>query len=425
MGLLDTGGFDDPGTLGLLSFGARMSNAPGGFMRALGPSVLGALNDRGQAKQDIAKQAQEQLRMQLLQQQMMDAQAKRQQEAEAQQRAEQFREYVLQNPIDTAGAQRKALELGQMKPMDFVDSLKPKARELSKLEQMKAPDGKMVNVAFYKDGSHEVLPYGVKPDIVLQGLGNRMEVIDKNAVQGGQSFQFGQSPDSVADNAVAMRGQNMRDARDRETIAATTQGTAMGKIPVGYRLKADGTLEAIPGGPADIKAGEIGAKAEAKKNAQMQQAGSVLETLGDAKKLVGMNTAGVGSWLTWLPATDARNLSAKLETIKANLGFDRLQQMRDNSPTGGALGAVAVQELTALQSTVASLDQAQSPKQLREAIAKIERHYQNWLGVMDGKMPNDGKTGSFDGAPSEADIRNTALKYGMSVEQVKKQLGLK
>lgn len=243
MGLLDTGGFDDPGTLGLLSFGARMSNAPGGFMRALGPSVLGALNDRGQAKQDIAKQAQEQLRMQLLQQQMQEAQAKKAEQAAAQQREAQFREYVLQNPIDTAGAQRKALELGQIKPMDFVESLKPKARELSKLEQMKAPDGKMVNVAFYKDGSHEVLPYGVKPDIALQSLGNRMEVIDKNAVQGGQSFQFGQSPDSVASNAVAMRGQNLRDARDREQFNFNKDQSLQA---VTYQTDADGNFVALP-----------------------------------------------------------------------------------------------------------------------------------------------------------------------------------
>jgi hypothetical protein len=52
--------------------------------------------------------------------------------------------------------------------------------------------------------------------------------------------------------------------------------------------------------------------------------------------------------------------------------------MRDASPTGGALGQVAVQELVALQSTVASLDAAQSPKQLREALDKIERHYTKW-----------------------------------------------
>jgi hypothetical protein len=130
MGLLDTGGFDNPNTIGLLSLGSRLSNSQGGFMRALGPSVLGALGDRGGAQQGIAKQQQEQLRMQLLQQQMEEAQAKRAEQAAAQQREQQMREFVLNNPIDTAGAQRKALELGQIRPMDFVDSMRPKAPKL-------------------------------------------------------------------------------------------------------------------------------------------------------------------------------------------------------------------------------------------------------------------------------------------------------
>lgn len=105
----------------------------------------------------------------------------------------------------------------------------------------------------------------------------------------------------------------------------------------------------------------------------------VINEVKEARPMVGKLTAGFGgSALSVIPGTEARDLQAKLTTIKANLGFDRLQQMRDASPTGGALGQVAVQELVALQSTVASLDAAQSPKQLREALDKIERHYTKW-----------------------------------------------
>lgn len=43
---------------------------------------------------------------------------------------------------------------------------------------------------------------------------------------------------------TARRGQNMTDARMREQIAA-------GRVPSGYRANPDGTLVAIPGGPAD------------------------------------------------------------------------------------------------------------------------------------------------------------------------------
>jgi hypothetical protein len=105
----------------------------------------------------------------------------------------------------------------------------------------------------------------------------------------------------------------------------------------------------------------------------------VINEVKEAKPMVNRFTSGFGgSTLGVIPGTEARDLQAKLTTIKANLGFDRLQQMRDASPTGGALGQVAVQELVALQSTVASLDPAQSPKQLKEALDKIERHYSKW-----------------------------------------------
>lgn len=122
---------------------------------------------------------------------------------------------------------------------------------------------------------------------------------------------------------------------------------------------------------------------EARLQSAEAQVASVLEAVGRARELVGFTTTGyVGDKLREYGGTDARNLRATLKTIKANLGFDRLQQMRKESPTGGALGQVAVQELEALQSTVASLDQGQDDDQLRANLDKIERHYRGWLEAM-------------------------------------------
>jgi len=87
--------------------------------------------------------------------------------------------------------------------------------------------------------------------------------------------------------------------------------------------------------------------------------------------------------------TPAYNLASEIETIKANLGFDRLQQMRDNSPTGGALGAIAVQELVALQSTVANLDPNQSEEQLRENLGRIRGHYDRWRSVVEQALQEE------------------------------------
>jgi len=136
-------------------------------------------------------------------------------------------------------------------------------------------------------------------------------------------------------------------------------------------------------------------KAEDKQNKQqvaaeqsISHATKVLQDVGEAKSLVGpWTTGGVGGVAQFLPQTDARKLSNKIKTIKANLGFDRLQQMRDASPTGGALGQVAVQEINFLQSVVATLDQLESQDDILQAFGKIEEHYQNWLNAVRGRNP--------------------------------------
>jgi len=129
---------------------------------------------------------------------------------------------------------------------------------------------------------------------------------------------------------------------------------------------------------ADEKRAGIEEKKAAAADTAIAGADRIINEVKDAKKLVSGFTAGAGGLLASVPLTNAKDLAARLTTIKANLGFDRLQQMRDASPTGGALGQVAVQELIALQSTIASLDQTQSPRQLKESLDKIEESYARW-----------------------------------------------
>ncbi len=125
-----------------------------------------------------------------------------------------------------------------------------------------------------------------------------------------------------------------------------------------------------------------------KQEAALNHAGKVITDVQEATGLVGGMTTGlVGKAQSLVPGTDAYNLNQRLLTIKANLGFDRLQQMRDASPTGGALGQVAVQELNALQSTVGSLEIGQDRKELAKNLEKIEHHYNNWIRTTQGAKP--------------------------------------
>ena len=146
---------------------------------------------------------------------------------------------------------------------------------------------------------------------------------------------------------------------------------------------------------AQARLDEIKAKQEEKadKKAAAQEmavnhASKVIADVQEANGLVGGMTTGlVGKGQSFVPGTDAFNLNQRLLTIKANLGFDRLQQMRDASPTGGALGQVAVQELNALQSTVGSLEIGQDRKELEKNLNKIEHHYSNWIRTTQGEKP--------------------------------------
>ena len=104
----------------------------------------------------------------------------------------------------------------------------------------------------------------------------------------------------------------------------------------------------------------------------------VLGKIDEALGLIGKNTTGIGSYLSVVPGTESRSLSSALATIKARLGFDQLQQMRQASPTGGALGQVAVKELEALQAALASLDQGLDSKTLRSNLNQIKSSYENW-----------------------------------------------
>jgi hypothetical protein len=87
-------------------------------------------------------------------------------------------------------------------------------------------------------------------------------------------------------------------------------------------------------------------------------------------------TAGfMGSILKDVAGTQAADVKAMTTTIKANIGFDRLQQMREASPTGGALGQVSNQEISNLQAVLGNLEQSQSEEQLLYNLDRLETIY--------------------------------------------------
>ena len=84
---------------------------------------------------------------------------------------------------------------------------------------------------------------------------------------------------------------------------------------------------------------------------------------------------GWGTLLSAIPGSDANILKNRLMTIKANISFDKLQAMREESPTGGALGQVSTFELQNLMAVFGSLEQSQDANELSYNLRRVQKVY--------------------------------------------------
>lgn len=152
----------------------------------------------------------------------------------------------------------------------------------------------------------------------------------------------------------------------------TEKDALTGKSPTGYRQTSDGSLEPIPGGPADIKQ----QTAFSKDTSALEGISADVARLGKAAKQLkdhpGLSRiTGIMGKIPNIPGSDAANADALLGTLKSQTAFSVLQTMRNNSKTGGALGQVSDKEGKLLEDNLAALDKAQSYEAYKAALQKI------------------------------------------------------
>lgn len=130
-----------------------------------------------------------------------------------------------------------------------------------------------------------------------------------------------------------------------------------------------------------LKNEKAGTGKDAKPPMQSPYMPIVLDSIDTALNLVdkhGNLVAGFfGDKLKDIAGTPAADLRNNIETIVSSIGFDRLQKMRDDSPTGGALGQVSERELSQLNASLGSLQQSQSVEQLVYNLKRVKAHYQS------------------------------------------------
>jgi len=124
-------------------------------------------------------------------------------------------------------------------------------------------------------------------------------------------------------------------------------------------------------------------KREAAADAALDRTVALKELVQQARtQATGMTTGFAGSMTKGVAGTPAHDLSQTLLTLQANAGFDRLQEMRDNSVTGGALGQVSERELGLLMAAYAALEQSQSKGQFLQNLGRFEKQVdQSWKRV--------------------------------------------
>ena len=206
-------------------------------------------------------------------------------------------------------------------------------------------------------------------------LGNRLGFLKQQGKEEGFTLKQGEQRFDAQGNQIA------------------SVDAAQEKAPTGYKYKNNGNLEAIPGGPVDIEQKQLQEKQQNSENLARSKAELVINNVDRAISEIPtrgewFGTSGFfGKASSFMPGSDGYDVNNTLNTIKANLGFDTLQQMREASPTGGALGSVSERELDLLTSAISSLNIGQSEAQLIENLKAVRKHYDNWKDTTKGINP--------------------------------------
>lgn len=243
------------------------------------------------------------------------------------------------------------------------------------------------------------------PKAETQDLGGQVETRQIDPLTGqpiGETEvrQKTMTPDQIEDNKIA-----------RGNLSVAQQRLALDR--------AKNTRESVAQQKLDLKMAEDERKAGVKERETLQTVDNTLSKLDQIigpegkEGMVNQGTAGlIGKVSSFIPQTPAYNLEKKIDSVKAALGFDTLQAMRDASPTGGALGQVAVKELEFLQAKVASLDIGQSPEQLKQHLQEVQTHYKKWRAAVEASSRRAATTGakSFNSMPDPGEFSGKRIK---------------
>ena len=174
--------------------------------------------------------------------------------------------------------------------------------------------------------------------------------------------------------------------------AATTQPSTAQTPPVATTTPAQPQpvviakgVTAVPTEASKQKAEELAKKQKAEEEEKVRAIESfedqtaaiqnLRDTIKTTKALISPTTTGYGSFLSLLPATDARTLEGNTQTIKNNVALSKLRELKQQSATGASgLGALNMKEFDAIQGIIAALDP--KSKNYKNDLDKIDAFFE-------------------------------------------------
>lgn len=282
--------------------------------------------------------------------------------AQAQKQSDKLKE--MARMMAGPDATPEALAMAQFNPEGFMESSLDAQTEANKPRVLGRED-----VLVGGDGNEIARGLGPKPDYQKATIKDPKDPSRFVEVQYDPTDPQGTMQIiGEAEPTSAMVKVNVGDEVDRRPI--------VDKPPKGYQHVWDGskwTQQPISGSPEEYDETMREVKGFTAINASREQWGTMRGTLDDAITYIDEgNAAGWAGLLSAMPESDARSLKNKITTIKGLIGFDKMREMQQNSPTGATgLGQITEKEIEFLQGVRGTIDQLDDPAVIREVLMDV------------------------------------------------------
>jgi hypothetical protein len=224
--------------------------------------------------------------------------------------------------------------------------------------------GNRINQQDYRARMDNGIPTQAPPDLIK----NYNDQQYTNTLR-SQAAQDRQMKIKAMQDASALSQAHTAQAK-ASTLNATLKPVT--QPPAGYRPTQGGNLEAIPGGPADMKNQAAFSQDTATLQSSMADLDRLATSANELLQSPGLERiTGIPGKFGNVPGMAGANAAAKLETLKSQIGFGVLQAMRNASKTGGALGNVSDAEGKRLEANLAALDTSQSTEDFAKGLKKV------------------------------------------------------